>query len=404
MVRAPASAVVIGAGLAGLVAAHRLSRAGSEVSVLEARDRVGGRTWSRRLDNGAVIEMGAEFILDGNTAVPELADELGLELWDKGMRYGNREPRGGIGTTAEQLAAGVREVDLALSALAGSAISVRELLDRLEIEPGTREAVLARAEISSASSADEIPASDLAGLAHIDTNPAPSVAGGNQTLALALAARLGDAVRLADPVARVTWWRSGVEVETATGAQVAADAAIVAVPASVIDRVEFEPELPEAKRDAFARVRYGHAAKLFVPLGEAAPVGAVMNVPDRYWCWTATGAGDQPMPVVSCFAGSPAALERLEVAAGPERWIESLAALRPDLALEPDGAVLCDWDADPWIAAAYSIWPDPEVVGAIAEPVGPLAFAGEHLGGAFNGLMEGAIRTGRAAAEVLSRN
>ena len=63
--------------------------------MLEARDRVGGRVWSRQLDNGAVVEMGAEFILPGNTAIRELAGRLGLGLWDKGMRYGQREPRGG---------------------------------------------------------------------------------------------------------------------------------------------------------------------------------------------------------------------------------------------------------------------------------------------------------------------
>ena len=85
---------VAGAGLAGLSAADELQRAGADVVVLEARDRVGGRVWSRRLDNGAVVEMGAEFILPGNTAMRELAERFGLGLWDKGMRYGRREPRG----------------------------------------------------------------------------------------------------------------------------------------------------------------------------------------------------------------------------------------------------------------------------------------------------------------------
>jgi monoamine oxidase len=128
-----------------------------------------------------------------------------------------------------------------------------------------------------------------------------------------------------------------------------------------------------------------------------------MNVPERYWCWTATGAGEGPMPVVSCFSGSPAALERLRVAEGPQRWLESLSRLRPDLALEPDGAVLSTWDDDPWVRAAYSISPGPELTAALAEPVGPLHFAGEHLGGAFSGLMEGAIRSGRSAARELLR-
>ena len=61
--------MVIGAGFAGLAAADRLREGGAEVTVLEARDRVGGRVSSRRLENGAVIELGAEFILPGNTLV-----------------------------------------------------------------------------------------------------------------------------------------------------------------------------------------------------------------------------------------------------------------------------------------------------------------------------------------------
>ena len=53
-------AVVVGAGLAGLVAADELARGGAQVVVLEARSRVGGRVWSQTLPNGAVVEMGAE--------------------------------------------------------------------------------------------------------------------------------------------------------------------------------------------------------------------------------------------------------------------------------------------------------------------------------------------------------
>ena len=62
-------AVVVGAGFAGLAAADDLQRAGWEVTVLEARDRVGGRVWSQRLDNGALVEMGAEFVLPHNTVL-----------------------------------------------------------------------------------------------------------------------------------------------------------------------------------------------------------------------------------------------------------------------------------------------------------------------------------------------
>ena len=90
---------VVGAGLAGLSAADVLRRSGAEVVVLEARDRVGGRVWSRELANGAVVEMGAEFILPGNTELRGLVERFGLGLWSKGMRYGDREPRGGKKST-----------------------------------------------------------------------------------------------------------------------------------------------------------------------------------------------------------------------------------------------------------------------------------------------------------------
>jgi monoamine oxidase len=392
-------AVVIGAGLAGLVAADELQRAGAEVVVLEARDRVGGRVWSRRLDNGAVVEMGAEFILPGNTAIRELVERFGLGFWDKGMRYGQREPRGGTGVAPGELEQAVEEVGRALAAGAPD-LSARRFLEQLDIAPGAREALLARVEISSANGADLVAARDLDGIAHVDDHPAPSIAGGNQRLPLALADTLGGAVHMASPVQRIAWGNDGVQLSVG-GAELKADACVVAVPAAVMDRIAFEPALPAQPAEALAGVRYGEAAKLFVPLRRPAPPSAVMSVPDRYWTWTATGADDRPQPVVSAFAGSAAALERLDVAAGADRWLASVEDLRPDLELDRDGALLSTWSGDPWAGAAYSTSPPTELAVLGEHPVGPIAFAGEHLGGPYAALMEGAIRSGRAAARAL---
>jgi monoamine oxidase len=390
---------VVGAGLAGLTAACELRRAGAEVVVLEARDRVGGRVWSRRLENGAVVEMGAEFLLPGNTAIRELAASFGLDLWDKGMSYGRREPRGGIGTTADELEAVAGELGAAL-ATAPPGLSARRFLDGLHIPAGAREGLIARVEISSANSADAVAAGDLAGIAHVDRKPAPSIAGGNQRLAFALAEELGEAVRLRSPVERVALAAGAVRV-AAGGAELEADACVIAVPASVLDRIAFDPPLPGRLAAALGAVRYGHAAKLFVPLRRPAPPSAVMSVPGRYWTWTATGEGGTVQPVVSAFAGSATALERLELDRGPARWLESVAELRGDLDLDPSGALLSTWSDDPWARAAYSTSPPSEPAAAFAQPAGPLAFAGEHLGGEFAALMEGAIRSGRRAAQAL---
>jgi monoamine oxidase len=382
-------AVVIGAGLAGLVAADELAAGGVETIVLEARDRVGGRIWSRRVDNGAVVEMGAEFLLPGNSAIRELAARFGLGLWDKGMRYGMREPRG-VEITPEEMAAAVEAANQAMGG-APPDMTARQFLDGLDIAPGARESLLARTEISSANSADLVAARDLGGIAHVDEEPAPSIADGNQSLPLALAANLD--VRLDTRVEQIEWGDDGVRA-----GDVEADIAVIAVPASRLPQLSFEPALPAEIARPLGAVVYGQAAKLFVPLTEPAPPSAVMAVPERYWTWTATGAGDQPQPVVSCFAGSPGALAGLEVANGPDKWLTSLSRLRPDLALDPDDALLSTWPG-----GAYSTSPPPELAQLSEHPVGPLAFAGEHLGGAHAALMEGAIRSGRAAAQGLLR-
>ena len=393
-------AVVVGAGLAGLVAADELRRGGAEVVVLEARSRVGGRVWSRELPNGAVVAMGAEFILPGNTAIRDLVDRFGLGLWDKGMRYGDRDPRGGIGTSREELAAAAAKAEAALDG-AGD-VSAREFLEVLDVPAGAREAILARVEISSANSADRVAAGDLSGIAHIDDEPAPSIAGGNQRLPLALAAELGEAVHLDSAVDRIAWAEDGVRVRGA-GAEAEADVAVIAVPASVLDRIAFDPPLPEPLREALGLVEYGHAAKLFVPLRAPAPPTAVMSVPDRYWTWTATGEGGRPQPVVSAFSGSKPALDALDVDNGPDKWLASIDRLRDDLDLDSDGVVLSTWADDPWVRAAYSTSPPPDVAAAVEHPTGPLAFAGEHTAGEFAALMEGAIRSGRRAARSLLR-
>ena len=154
-----------------------------------------------------------------------------------------------------------------LAAQGSEAGSAEEFLDSLDIPAGAREAILARVEISCANTADRVAAADLGGVAHIDDEPSPSIAGGNQRLPLALAEELGDAVHLDDPATFIQW-SDGVLVASASG-EIDADVCVVAVPASVLDRIVFEPALPNPLGHALGLVEYGHAAKLFVPLRTA---------------------------------------------------------------------------------------------------------------------------------------
>ena len=88
-----------------------------------------------------------------------------------------------------------------------------------------------------------------------------------------------------------------------------------------------------------------------------------------------------------------------------ERWLAALVALRGDLDLEPESAMLSSWHDDPWVRGAYSArtLSSPLRDDDLVNPIGPLYFAGEHTAGEWHGLMEGALRSGRRAAEqVLS--
>jgi monoamine oxidase len=400
---APARVCVVGAGFAGLAAAAALADGGLEPLVLEARERVGGRVHSRRLGNGAVVELGAEFVEDDHATLLATAERLGLAMAPTGMAYGDREPRGAEVDRATVLAEVARLRDL-LADRPPAGRSVAEALAELPLHPGARQAIAARLQVSAAQPVEDLSAVVLghAG-SSFSTRESLRVAGGNQRIALRLAEGLPGAVHLGVPVRAVRWSAAGVRVAV-DGAELDAEACLLAVPASVAGRIRFDPTLPAWKAEALRRVAYGHAAKLFVPLRRLPPPSAVLSVPDHYWTWTARGADGQVQPVVSAFAGSAPALAALQVAGGPARWRGRLAALRPDLALDR-GAVLSTWDDDPWVAAAYSTRTpafrrdDPDL---LARPVGPLHFAGEHTAGPWSGLMEGALRSGRrAAAELL---
>jgi monoamine oxidase len=390
-------AVVVGAGLAGLVAADALASRGTDVMVFEARDRVGGRIHSRRLDNGAVVELGAEFVLPGYDVLRETVGRLGLTLYEKGTLYGDREPRDGPPVTREELIA----ADVALRN--PGAGSVADALQKLVSAPGARAAVAARLAVSSAYELEDQDAAALAeGATRFGDFVSHGIAGGNDRIALALADRLGAAVHVSAAVSSVAWSESGVVVR-AGGAEVAADACVIATPAPHALELDWDPPLPVWKREALAGVRYGQAAKLFLALATAPPPSQTLSVPLRFWTWTQRGPDGEPLPTACSFAGSPSALELLEVDRGPGTWFAAVRRLRPDLDYVDGSPLLSTWHDDPWARGAYSArtLSSPLADEILVRPIGRVTFAGEHTAGRWHALMEGALRSGlRAAAEV----
>lgn len=393
--------VVVGAGLAGLAAADALHAAGVDVTVLEARDRVGGRVWSVPFAGG-VAERGAEFILPGNTAIESLARRFGLSLAPKGTPYGRREPRGAEAVPAADLEATFDRI--AAGPAPARAATLAEAIDDLRLEPRLAALIRARLEVSMGHPADDLRSEVLGeGAATFGDFESYTVAGGNAQLAGALAGELGERIHLSSPVRRLRWNEEGVTVWT-DGGELAARAALIATPTAPLADIDFEPALRGPTAEALDSVRYGQNAKLFVRLRAPSPPSAIMSVRGRFWSYTQLDPRGEAAPFVTAYAGTAHAVQAL---ADPESlggWLAELTALRPDLELDPEVALLSTWHDDPWVRGSYSARSvsSPLRDAELSIPVGPLFFAGEHTAGDWHGLMEGALRSGeRAAGQLL---
>ena len=406
---------MIGAGFAGLAAADALRAGGAEVTVFEARDRVGGRVWSVPFGDGAVVERGGEFVMPDYDVMQGLAERFGIPLIRKGTPYGRRVPVGEEAVSATGLAAAFERIGADADAAGeadsgtGATRSVAEAVDAMGLEPRLASLIKTRVAISNGHPAEdlEVPVLSESASTFGDFDNF-TLAGGNMALADALAAELGDALHLAAPVHRVRWSGDAVTVSTDAG-EATADALVVAIPTAPLAEIEFDPPLAGPTAEALSAVTCGQNAKLFLRLLSPAPPSAIMSVAGCFWSYTQLGADTEPAPFLVGYAGTPAAVDTLAGDGNPERWVANLVALRPDLDLDPDpaNALLSTWHEDPWVRGAYSArsLASPLRDADLTAPIGPLFFAGEHTAGEWHGLMEGALRSGRrAAAQVLAAN
>jgi monoamine oxidase len=392
--------VVVGAGFAGLAAADALRARGAEVTVLEARDRVGGRVWSVPFGDGAVVERGAEFILPDYDVMRSLAARFEIPLILKGTPYGRRTTIGDEAVSDADLEASFERVRRGPPA---GAASVGEAIEALDLAPRQATLLRTRVAISNGHPVDDLDASVLEESASTFGDfDNWTLAGGNMRLAVALAEELGDDLHLSSPVRRIRWSEAGVSVATDDG-ELAADATVIAIPTAPLGEIEFDPPLEGPTASALRAVTYGQNSKLFIRLLSPAPPSAIMSLAGHFWTYTQRGADGEPAPFLVSYGGTREALAALGGSEHPERWLEATLALRTDLDLDPDpaAALLSSWEEDPWVRGSYSArsLASPIRDDDLQRPIGPLFFAGEHTAGPWHGLMEGALRSGRRAAE-----
>ena len=395
--------MVVGAGFAGLSAALALHDAGVSVVVLEARDRVGGRVWSVELENGAVAELGGEWIMPHDEVIREISARLGLGLADAGVDYLRREPRGEGAVSLGELDAFLEAADAYLASLD---TPVASLAEALEAVPGDdRARGVARARLQGTFAMDLSRVTWRAGwhAGRLAAEPAVyhRVVSGNQAIARAAADVLPD-VRLGSTAWAVAQETGSVRVIGRE--RVRASAAVVAVPAPIAGGLDFDPPLAPDQQAAVQELPMGVASKLALPLEADPELLAVQCADASFWFWVGKGGRGEVRPVVTSFAGSERVQESLGTASGdPGAWVRRIAALAPELRLGAP-ATMKVWASDELARGAYSAWDARSVDRGdlFARMHGAVAFAGEHTAGDHAGTMEGALRSGRrAAADVL---
>jgi monoamine oxidase len=401
--------VVVGAGLAGLAAARSLTDRGCDVIVLEARQRVGGRVWSVTLENGEIAELGAEWIMPGDTELQAWADRFGLSFADAGVDYRRREARGPGASSLEEQDVFLAAADAAFTALPAderAGLTLGTFLDALDAPGDGREAVRMRLQGTNAVDLGQVALRVVGGSDAFAAPPATyrRMARGNQSLADAIGDSLPD-VRLGHRIRSVTHGSDGVVIDVEGDVEVRAAAVVVALPAHVSAGLRFDPRLPDDLGNALRELPMGSASKLAVAVDGSPAPRAVQSAELPFWCWAANGAGGAVRRCLTSFAGSELAQAALGASVGdPGPWLERLASLNPDLTFS-GAPVVKSWALDPLAVGAYVAWDNRswDRMEDFQRTVGRVAFAGEHTAGAdHHGTMEGALRSGvRAATQVL---
>jgi monoamine oxidase len=444
-----ADVLIVGAGLAGLVAARTLTAAGRSVLVLEARDRVGGRIVNDDIGDGKIVEMGGQYAGPTQDRILALAAELDIATfptYDTGKKvlhfngkrgtYSGTIPRisplvlAEIGRAQARLEQLARKIPTEAPWTAPDA----EKLDGQTFETWIRRHAASRtarkllalgAEAVFAAEPGDLSALHVFFYSHAGGSFERLIAttggaqqdrfvGGSALIAHRLAAQLGDTVRIDAPVSRIEV--GGGKVTATTGAgRFEGRQIVVTVPPLLAGRIDYEPALPYWREQLTQRTPMGSVIKCMAIYDE--PFWRADGLSGQA---TGDGAGSRVVFDNSPPDGSPGAL--LAFVEGDEARrlgrepleirrrvvLDSLVRYFGPRAAKPERYLERDWQQEKWSGGCYGTLFGPNVWTrygrALREPVGPIHWAGTETASQWTGYMDGAVRSGeQAAADVLAR-
>ncbi|MDA0267626.1 MAG: flavin monoamine oxidase family protein [Cyanobacteria bacterium] len=445
----PGHVVVIGAGLAGLVAAHELQQRGWRVTVLEARDRVGGRVVTLRapFKQSQHAEGGGEYI-DSLRVHPQMHHyvrkfNLRLEpvnrVPEQGVYYlqGRRLPLSNRALTEvfgaqtwrgddrfwaelETLALALGDLDHPESMADAAALDqvvLSRWIDTLDQDPLARvltEQYL-RGEyddpewlsllflIQQAALYDQVPDQRI---------EMYRIQGGNDRLPQAIAAALAKPVQLDTPVTAIRQTALGVEVSHGQGT-VTADYVVVATPLPPLRSVQFEPALSPILQRAIAELNYGSHVKVINQfehrLWQTEQGLSGLTITDLPIGFVSEATSSQPgtAGILTAYVAGQYGRELTAMAAIDRREtvLAQLKQIYPGLQTQVGTTTDVVWPQDPWVGGSYSAYGPGQLTAfwpAFQQPYGRLLFAGEHTD-RYIGYMEGAVRSGQRASRWLGR-
>jgi monoamine oxidase len=427
--------IVVGAGYSGLACAYELITAGYKVTVLEARNRLGGRVLTfKDMVDGKWCEGGGELIGSNHPMWVKYAEKFELKFIDVTDDDSLHYPVHLMGKlrTEDEVTKIYEEMDASFSSLNEQADkidadqpwtspdamaldkqSLGDWIKGLKVEDLSRAAI--DIQLASDNAIDNAQASFLGMLTAIkggggqkywDDSEVFRCEGGNQQLALRLAEMVGaDRIRLRLPVSEIKVDANGVVVTCADGRTIEADDVVLATPPSTWDRIKFSPDLP-----GNIRTQMGSACKYLSAVKKRFWLdtkNSQYSLTDGDVSQTWEGTDGQPEDPANAlfvgFSGGSAAKRCLarEGAAADAAYKAELTKTYPAYADNLIKTRFMTWPKEEWTKAGYS-FPAPGQVTSIGptyyKGLGRLHFAGEHTCYKFVGYMEGALNSGASLA------